>query len=247
MPRTYASYYRAIGKVFNARLQPFRELLSAEGRVRQEIGIRAELLLVRFLNDYLPRRWAAGTGLIIGLEEAQGEGVPAEQSNQIDVLVYDAFDFPVLFRDGEFVAVTPESIAAHIHVRTTLTTTLLSGAVEQVQKVKWLSRLNEQVRGYVVGFTTPTQAQLLPRLKELDEATPDTEWVDGVCVLDSDYYIGPYPRRSVYSEGGCEAFLQEIMRTLDLVQQQSAESPDDRTLHSQNQSEEEKNTNESSK
>lgn len=51
----------------------------------------------------------------------------------------------------------------------------------------------------------------------------------------------------VYSEGGCEAFLQDVLRTLEQVQQQSAESPDDRTLHSQNQSEQEKNTNESSK
>jgi hypothetical protein len=214
MPKTYASYYKAVGRTFNARLQPFRELLSTEGRVRHEIGVRAELLLVRFLNDYLPRRWAAGTGLIVGLEET-GEPLALEvQSDQIDVFIYDAFDYPVLFRDGEFVVVMPEAVAAHIHVRTTLTSSLLEGAVRQVQKVKRLPRIDERVHGYVVGFTMTTPGQLLPKLQELDATIPGDESMYGLCVLDHDYAIGPRPGRLVYESNGCEFFIMDLLETL---------------------------------
>ena len=73
-----------------------------------ERGAEAEVILRDFLNDHLPKRFAADTGLVVDDEG----GI----SRQCDVLVYDASNSPI-YRRGKRVLILPsDNVAAILEV-----------------------------------------------------------------------------------------------------------------------------------
>src|ERR1700722_5332375 len=87
-------------------------------KIRKEIqhyptsGQEGEELLIKFLNNHLPRRFSATSGFVIDSEN--------KVSKQSDVLIYDAENSPV-YRAGERAQILPaDSVAAVIEVKAKL-------------------------------------------------------------------------------------------------------------------------------
>jgi hypothetical protein len=86
------------------------------------VGEWKESILRTVLRRYLPENIRVGRGFVF---------TPQRCSSQIDILVYDS-SFPVLFKDGDLVFVTPDSVKALIEVKSRATNANVSEAVEKL-------------------------------------------------------------------------------------------------------------------
>ena len=94
------------------------ELISLKDRVRYYIddanwqadGEWKESVIRSILKRHLPSHIGVGRGFVVNTHQA---------STQIDVLLYDKSK-PILFQDGDFVLITPDSVKGAIEVKTKL-------------------------------------------------------------------------------------------------------------------------------
>jgi hypothetical protein len=99
-----------------------KELLAIKDRVRNlvdhwlEDGNYKEATLTTVIKRFLPKKYSIGTGFVVKQTETRGKHKP---SKQIDLIVYDN-SFPTLFKEGNFVIVTPDSVKAIIEVKANL-------------------------------------------------------------------------------------------------------------------------------
>jgi hypothetical protein len=106
---------------------------------RGEKGGQAEDIVRRFLNDHLPRRFAAAGGFILDQRD--------QLSKQTDVIVYDAFNCPVYRADEEAGIFPNDNVAAVIEVKSRLDADRLAEAVENIAAAKRLSKLRGKEDG----------------------------------------------------------------------------------------------------
>ncbi len=97
------------------------------------VGTYKEAIIRRLLANKLPRRYEVGTGFVI---TRGGIDVEAKKiSRQLDVLVWDAWRVPPLFREGDFVIVSAEACVAAIEVKGNLDADALAEAIENLDSV----------------------------------------------------------------------------------------------------------------
>ena len=96
-----------------------------------ERGGEAEDLLRRFLNEHLPGRFRAETGIVMDESGAR--------SRQSDVLVIDALNSPV-YRHGRLMILPSDNVAAVVEVKSTLNKAELADAAAKVGSVKGLAK-----------------------------------------------------------------------------------------------------------
>ncbi|MBF6023441.1 DUF6602 domain-containing protein [Lysobacter niastensis] len=87
------------------------------------LGTYRENLLQSLLRKNLPDRYHVATGFIHGCDR------------QLDVLIYDSVDYAPIFREGDLVVATPESVRAVIEVKTSLTTSELGNSLALLNEV----------------------------------------------------------------------------------------------------------------
>jgi hypothetical protein len=156
-------------------------------------GTETENLLNKFLNNHLPRRFAATTGFAIDTED--------NISHQCDTLIYDAENSPV-YRAGENLQaqiLPSDSIAAVIEIKSNLNKKELQDAAEKIASVKKLKRSpisnqDQQVNfsnrisiaglGVVFAYTSDTTLKTLAKnLREINQSHPKSQWIDLIVVL----------------------------------------------------------------
>jgi len=99
------------------------ELLAIKDRVRNlishwgEDGRYKEAVLKSIIQRFLPGRYAIASGFVT--KQSFDNNFGHESSRQIDLIVYDT-NYPVLFRESDFVIVTPDSVRAIIEVKANL-------------------------------------------------------------------------------------------------------------------------------
>jgi hypothetical protein len=85
-------------------------------------GQNIEYIVRAYLRRRLPKRFEVSTGFISNLKS--GESLPTTEirqvSRQFDILIWDSYVFPALFRADDFVVVSPESVRVIIEVTKTL-------------------------------------------------------------------------------------------------------------------------------
>ena len=120
------SYAALIGESFASRINlPAQIIRDAH---HPSLGRYKERLLMTFLSEFIPRRYDVGTGFVLFPTERLFEsGIQKDYdflsgsdhvvSRQCDIIVYDANEFPTVFRDGEFVIVRPESVRSIVEVK----------------------------------------------------------------------------------------------------------------------------------
>lgn len=189
-PFTAENLFKAASKGLNADFAKIRETMPHYATA----GTETENVLNKFLNNHLPRRFAAANGIAIDSED--------NISQQFDTLIYDAENNPV-YRAGEgFVAqiLPSDSIAAAIEIKSNLNKEELKDAAEKIASIKRLKRSpisnhDQQVNfsnfisitclGVVFAYTSTTSLKTLAKnLKEINQTIPKSQRIDLVVVLD---------------------------------------------------------------
>lgn len=99
-----------------------RELLALTDRVRNliyhwgEDGRYKEEILKNVIRRFLPQKYSIGTGFVIIQTDSRDSH---KSSNQIDLIIYDN-EFPVIFKEGDFVILTPDAVKGIIEVKANL-------------------------------------------------------------------------------------------------------------------------------
>lgn len=99
-----------------------KELLAIKDRVRHlishwgEDGRYKEAVLKTVIQRFLPEKYQIATGFVVKSTQERGMHLA---STQIDILIYDK-QFPVLFKENDFVIVVPDSVRAIIEVKANL-------------------------------------------------------------------------------------------------------------------------------
>jgi hypothetical protein len=155
-----------------------------------------ENALKAFLDKYLPKKYALGTGHI--LDEA------GNMSRQCDVVIYDAFNCPVLLAEEGYQLFPAESVFGVIEVKSVFDADSLSKGVDNIRSVKHLVR-SEPIAGSI--FTYRSRYRKTPRietaahaLRRENKPVPPRERVDLVCVL-TDGLLFNYKTKPHWGEG----------------------------------------------
>ncbi len=77
-------------------------------------GTGRERALADLLREVLPRRLEVLSGVVARMDG----GAPAKSARQVDLLIADTHDFPVLARSGDLAVVLPDSVRAMVEVKT---------------------------------------------------------------------------------------------------------------------------------
>lgn len=186
-PPTIDSLFRSAAKTMKQSFERVRESVPHYG----SSGREAEIILTKFLNEHLPRRFAATAGIVI--DEAN------VVSKQQDVLVYDAENSPIYLAGEETLILPVDSVASVIEVKSMLTKDELEDAVGKIASVKKLKRnpisdadqlvtrsslVVNSAFGVVFAYDSKTTLETLAEnLKEFNKTIPSSQWVDAVIVL----------------------------------------------------------------
>lgn len=141
-----------------------RELDALKDRVRylihdnhwQTDGEWKESVLRSVLQRTVPQNMAIGRGFIVGNGGA---------SSQIDILVYDT-PYPVLYKDGDLVFISPSSCRAIIEVKTRVTSAQFRSALIKLGDNAALGRSGATARRTVFTGLFVYEECHLPRLLE---------------------------------------------------------------------------------
>ena len=128
-----------------------QELNALKNRVRHFIkdrhwlsdGLWKESVLRAVLRRHLPRHLEVGSGFIVA---------GSEVSTQVDILIYDS-NYPILFRDGDFVVVTPDLVRAVIEVKTRVEPSDLVGHFNKLGDIHYMAASTAQCRPLVGLFS----------------------------------------------------------------------------------------------
>lgn len=128
------------GKLFN--LEEFHESTTKElgvvkNRVRNLIGNAnwgeegryKEAILRNVIRRFLPKNFTAGTGFIV-----KTNGGRYKCSKQIDILIFDS-SYPILFSEGDFYIITPNSVKAIVEVKTNAENQNVGGIIKKMNSV----------------------------------------------------------------------------------------------------------------
>lgn len=118
--------------------------LRAAQRIVSHPGARgslAENLLRELIREFLPQRWAVGTGFIMDAERGR--------SNQVDLIIYDQLTASPVYRDGELVILPPNTARVAVEVKSKLDAERIPQSFGNICSVK---HVDPAVTGLVFGY-----------------------------------------------------------------------------------------------
>jgi hypothetical protein len=95
-------------------------------------GTGRENVLREFVHDLIPRRYEALTGTIAPAPESTAS------NSQVDLMVVNTTDFPVLVRDSSLAVVLPHSVEVTVEIKTDLDAQKLLEALRQIRRIHQL-------------------------------------------------------------------------------------------------------------
>lgn len=126
------------------------------------IGASHEGILRRFLQKYIPKRWAVGEGFVIG------EG--GRISSQCDIIIWSQIDFAPYYQDGDLVIVPADAVKAVIEIKTTLDQTNLASALRNLRSIHEIS---ENIYTAIFAFESVKIQTILEALFEAEKPLSD--------------------------------------------------------------------------
>ncbi|WP_353733683.1 DUF6602 domain-containing protein [Syntrophothermus sp.] len=130
--RNLISYHRSIARELEATKNRVRDLIGSSHW--QSDGEHKEAVLRKALRNYLPENVLVGKGFV-----CYKSGIP-QTSKQLDILIVSK-SRPTLFKDGEFVIVTPDAVKAIVEVKTKI-----SSRDELLEALKKLGEDAQRIR-----------------------------------------------------------------------------------------------------
>jgi hypothetical protein len=142
----------------------------------QNIGLQTahgERLLRSVIRRHLPGKFHVGSGFVVTGENS---------STQIDVLIVDDSG-PILFRDGDFVIVTPDVVAGVIEVKSRIGAAKLAKAFKKLDYIGHIVRGRRYPPPFLGLFSFERASVSVPRgLKALQEANGSFATIAINCV-----------------------------------------------------------------
>lgn len=142
-------YGNSIADEFSARLSRVRSFVPNHNLTS---GTANETILRGFINEFLPKQYAAGQGFIC--DPVSSDGLV---SRQCDILIYNQIDYPLVHNEGDVKVVWPESARLVIEVKTTLTKKSFEDALENIKDAK---EVNEHSPIRIAGIIFAFQSKL---------------------------------------------------------------------------------------
>lgn len=173
--------------IFQMAAQKLRQDFTALGVVPHSglKGDEAAKLVRDFLNDHLPKRFAAGSGFIIDRRDSV--------SRQTDVVIYDAMNCPV-YRASEAAGIFPaDNVAAVVEVKSHLDHERLVEAAANIRAAKELAKtappnlpflVQTQTLGCVFAFDSVSIETLEKHYREVLIRDGLGHHIDLIVVLD---------------------------------------------------------------
>ena len=109
-----------------------------------ERGGLLEEALKNFLTNVLPSRVGIGSGQIV-------EALEKRPSNQIDIILYDALNYPLLLNEKPYQLFISESVLTVIEVKSTLNKTQLAKGLMNIASVKKLRKFPLRAHAPTIG------------------------------------------------------------------------------------------------
>lgn len=186
-PPKFDDYWQLRMEGATSRLKAAQQIVSHTGTR----GSLAENLLRELIRDFLPQRWAVGTGFIMSAGR--------KRSNQVDVLIYDQLTTSPIYRDGELVILSPGASRVAVEVKSYLNKEEIGKAYNNIWSVK---TVDPGVTGLVFGYdgvqatTFRTHVKAWARRKAKEDKTnpPDRQrWPDRVFNMAQNFLVIPDP------------------------------------------------------
>lgn len=134
------AYAGMIGEEFSSKINRLSQIIG--GAHEPSVGRYKESLLRSCIKEFIPKRYNAGTGFIAFIRESRQCEYSSDNpdfwnlkehyvSHELDIVVFDDYNFPPIFRDGDFVVLRPESVHAIVEVKGYLTKRKIGDAVKK--------------------------------------------------------------------------------------------------------------------
>jgi hypothetical protein len=140
-------YLRSFGQEVTSLQQRVRYIL-ADAHWQTD-GEWKESVVRQVLRRYLPTAIQVSRGFVVTSDAA---------TTQIDILVHDASK-PVLFKDGDFVFVTPDAVLGLIEIKARVGHSRFREAVDKLDRNAKLVRLHPNIRAFVPFFAFETEGE----------------------------------------------------------------------------------------
>jgi hypothetical protein len=161
------SYAALIGDSFASRINlPAQILRDAHD---PSLGRYKERLLMDLISQFIPRKYEVGTGFVLFPKEKFPESEVPDgydvfnrsdhiASHQCDIIVYNANDFPVVFKDGDFAVIRPESVRSVVEVKGTLDSKQVKSSVDKLIDFgrKWKQCNEFYIAGHQPSLSKPS-------------------------------------------------------------------------------------------
>lgn len=150
-----------------------------------------------FLAKYLPKKYALGSGQIID----RNGGI----SRQCDIVIYDAFNCPLLLVKEGYQLYPAESVLGVIEVKSIFGSSTIPECVRNIQSVKKLAR-SEPIAGFVFAFRSRYKNErkiesAAYALRRANRRIPCRERIDLACVL-ADGLLREYKTKPDWGDKG---------------------------------------------
>jgi hypothetical protein len=135
------SFGAMIGDQFSHRVNLLAQII--KDAHEYSLGNYKEKLLSKLIAESIPSRYAVGTGFVLFPKVRSFNGATPlgfdsmnrsdhEVSQQCDIIIYDREQYPVVFRDDDFVVVLPEATKAIVEIKGTLNSTEIKSSVDHL-------------------------------------------------------------------------------------------------------------------
>lgn len=108
------------------------DFLSSQLAHRPTSGTAREFAIKEVLRQYLPQKLAVGSGAVISSD--------GQISKQMDIVIYDALNTPILFSAGDTQIFPVECVYAVIEIKSRLNTQELKKSAEVIRSIKQMPK-----------------------------------------------------------------------------------------------------------
>ena len=133
------AYASMIGDEFASRIDRLAQIIGRSHE--QSVGSYKESLLRSFIEKFIPKRYSVGTGFVVFTRESRLNDKESDNvdlwnlkehyvSRQLDIVIYDDYNFPPILKDQQFVILRPESVRSVIEVKGYLSKASLAEAID---------------------------------------------------------------------------------------------------------------------
>ncbi len=185
---TVAELIKAAAENLRGEFETIRKTLPHYGEQGEEI----EEIVKKFLNNYLPKRFKAGSGFILDKNN--------NRSKQCDVIIYDQILSPIIRASSKSLILPNEYVASVIEVKSNLNKSQLEDALNKIHIAKALKKDEPtehdlpstgspikvyRTLGIVFAFNSETSLETLAKnIVEFNNSIDSNHWIDFLIVLD---------------------------------------------------------------